>query len=73
MNRSLKLWILKPQSGKQVLEWERLTAARNSQGVETCNSHMFALSDAREYSFSKVPYLEREKITSQSNFVIYEM
>ena len=27
-------------------------------------------ADAREYSFSKVPYLERqEKITSQSNFV----
>ena len=31
---------------------------------------MFALSDARDYSFSKVPYLEREeKITDQSNFV----
>ena len=30
---------------------------------------MFALSDARDYSFSKVPYLEREeKITDQSNF-----
>ena len=43
---------------------------RNSQGVETCNSHMFALSDARDYSFSKVPYLEREEeITDQSNFV----
>ena len=29
---------------------------------------MFALSDARDYSFSKVPYLEREeKITDQSN------
>ena len=26
-----------------------------------CNSHMFALSDPRDYSFSKVPYLEREK------------
>ena len=35
-----------------------------------CNSHMFALSDARDYSFSKVPYLEREEeITDQSNFV----
>ena len=34
------------------------------------NSHMFALSDARDYSFSKVPYLEREEeITNQSNFV----
>jgi len=32
---------------------------------------MFVLSDAqREFSFSQVPYLEREeKITDQSNFV----
>ena len=31
---------------------------------------MFALSDARDYSFSKVPYLEREEeITDQSNLV----
>ena len=31
---------------------------------------MFALSDARDYSFPKVPYLEREEeITDQSNFV----
>ena len=31
---------------------------------------MFALSDARDYSFWKVPYLEREEeITDQSNFV----
>ena len=30
---------------------------------------MFALSDARDYSFSKVPYLEREEMTDQSNFV----
>ena len=31
---------------------------------------MFALSDARDYSFSKVPYLEWDKeITDQSNFV----
>ena len=31
---------------------------------------MFALSGARDYSFSKVPYLEQEKkITDQSNFV----
>ena len=31
---------------------------------------MFALSDARDYSFSKVPYLEREEeITDQSNFL----
>ena len=31
---------------------------------------MFALSDARDYSFSKVPHLEREQeITDQSNFV----
>ena len=37
---------------------------------QTCNSHMFALFDAREYSFSQVPYLEREEeITDQSNFV----
>lgn len=43
---------------------------RNSQGVEACNSHMFALYDAREYSFLQVPYLEREeKVTDQSNFV----
>ena len=32
---------------------------------------MFALSDARDYSFSKVPYLEgEEKITDQSNYVV---
>ena len=30
---------------------------------------MFALSVARDYSFSKVPYLEGEEITDQSNFV----
>ena len=43
---------------------------RNSQGVETCNSHMFALSDDCEYSFSRVPYLEREeRITVQSNLI----
>ena len=31
---------------------------------------MFALSDTRDYSFSKVPYLEREeKMTDPSNFV----
>ena len=31
---------------------------------------MFALFDARDYSFSKVPYLEREQeIADQSNFV----
>ena len=31
---------------------------------------MFALSNARDYSFLKVPYLEREEeITDQSNFV----
>ena len=30
---------------------------------------MFALSDVRDYSFSKVPYLEQEEeITDQSNF-----
>ena len=30
---------------------------------------MFALSDARDYSFSKVPYLEQEEeITDQSNW-----
>ena len=47
-----------------------LRLIRNSQGVETCNSHMFAFCDARDYSFSKVPYLEREEeITDQSNFV----
>ena len=40
----------------------------NSWGLETCNSHMFALSDARDYSFSKVRYLEREETTDQSNF-----
>ena len=37
---------------------------------ETCNSHKFALSDAREFLFSQVPYLEREeKITDWSNSV----
>ena len=31
---------------------------------------MFALSDARDYSFLKVPYLEQgKKITDQSNFL----
>ena len=30
---------------------------------------MFGFSDARDYSFAKVPYFEREeKITDQSNF-----
>ena len=28
-----------------------LRATRNSYGVETCNSHMSALSDARDFSF----------------------
>ena len=47
-----------------------LITIRSSKGVETCNSHMFSLSDARDYSLSKVPYLEQEeKITDQSNFV----
>ena len=33
-------------------------------------AHIFALSYARDYSFSKVPYLEQEEeITDQSNFV----
>ena len=31
---------------------------------------MFALSDASDYSFSKVPYLEQEEeITDRSNFI----
>ena len=35
-----------------------------------CNPHTFALSDARDYPFSKVPYLEREEeITDQPNVV----
>ena len=39
-------------------------------GLETCNSHLFALPYARDYSFSKVTYLERvEKVTNQLNFV----
>ena len=41
-----------------------------AQGVETCNSYMFALSDAREFLLSQVLCLEREeKITDQSNFI----
>ena len=40
------------------------------KGLKRVTLIWFALSDAREYSFSKVPYLEREKkITSQSNFL----
>ena len=36
---------------------------------DTCGRG-FNFSDARRYSFSQVPYLEREeKITDQSNFV----
>ena len=43
---------------------------RNSQGVEMSNSHMFALSNACDYSFSKVPYSERkEKTADLSSFV----
>ena len=43
---------------------------RNSYGVEMYNSHMFALSNTRDYSFSKVPCLERkEKMADLSNFV----
>ena len=36
-----------------------------------CNSHLFAMSAARDYSFSKVPYLKQEeKITDlHPNFV----
>ena len=42
----------------------------NSQGVEMCNCHVLALSNAHECSFSQVPYLEwEEKITDLSNFV----
>ena len=34
------------------------------------NSHMFALSNARDYSFLKVPCLERkERMADLSNFV----
>ena len=45
-----------------------------TQGAEMCNCHMFALSNAHEYSFSQVPYLKREeKITDLSNFVNDEM
>ena len=39
-------------------------------GVETSNFHMFGLSDAFGYPFSKVSSLEREEeITDQPNFV----
>ena len=63
-------WTLKSINSILFLPMELLYYNRNSWGVETCNSHMFALSDARDYSFSKVPYLEREEeITDQSNFV----
>ena len=35
---------------------------------------MFALSDAREYPFSQVPYLEREEnITDRSNFNVLDV
>ena len=51
--------------------FEKISAGDHMQIIgETCNSHMFALSDACDYSFSQVPYLEgEEEITDQSNFV----
>ena len=33
---------------------QSLIITRNSKGVETCNYHTFALSNAREFSFSQV-------------------
>ena len=29
--------------------------------IRTCNSHIKVLNDARNYSFSQVPYLEHEE------------
>ena len=47
-----------------------LVKAETHKGLKHVTLIMFALSDARDYSFSKVPYLEREEeITDQSNFV----
>ena len=44
---------LSPQekSDKGPLTEGSLGVVRNSKGVKTCNSHMLALSDARDYSF----------------------
>ena len=60
----------KKHSGLKIPPKPIMFVTRNSWGVKTCNSHMFALSHAREFSFLQVPYLEREeKITDRSNFV----
>ena len=53
---------------KQVLAHQVWTETH--KGLKRVTLIMFALSDARDYSFWKVPYLEREEeITDQSNFV----
>ena len=60
----------KKHSRLEIAPKPTMFVTRNSWRVETCNSHKFALSDAREFLFSQVPYLEREeKITDRSNFV----
>ena len=60
----------KKHSGLKIAPKPTMFLTRNSWRVETCNSHMFALSDAREFSFSQVLHLEREeKITDRLNFV----
>ena len=52
-----------------IYQWNYYITTETHEGLKRV-THMFALSDARDYSFSKVPYLEREKeIADQSNFV----
>ena len=34
------------------------------KGLKRCNSHMYALTDAREYSIVQVPYLESDHLHS---------
>ena len=41
-----------------------LSKTRNSKGGETCNSHMWVLTDAREYSIVQIPYLESDRLHS---------
>ena len=60
----------KKHSGLKIAPKPTMFVTRNSWRVETCKSYMFALSDAGEFLFSQVPYLEPgEKITDWSNFV----
>ena len=62
-------WLLKINSS-QPIESLYLVQAETHKGLKRVTLICLLLSDAPDYSFSKVPYLEREEeITDQSNFV----